>query len=307
MSEEVAPLVRAAVKALTGVIGWIGASVAGVTALCYGAGYFVIHTHLSMLGLSDVVEVTNNQLLLEGGRFLFFTLAQVAVGWMIVVVIATGFCVFGRLVYYLPFVKRSRAVGWGRERISSAREKGFSGDVLSLAAISLIIWHYSYYYDPTNSILTLHSLIFSAPADAKSTAGMIMSGNAEQRAALVGSYDFFVRVYALFVAVAWVLIYKGSNTAYGKAANFLFIVYTVLLTAFLPQAFAVLVRAPYYPVANVALKNGQQVHGFILQRTDHSFLVWNAEARRLAALSNSDITGFEVVDERDIFEKERGR
>jgi hypothetical protein len=105
--------------------------------------------------------------------------------------------------------------------------------------------------------------------------------------------------------VTWLIIYKGSNTAYGKAANFLFIVYTVLLTAFLPQAFAVLVRTAYYPVANVSLKNGQQVHGFILQRTDRSFLIWNAAARSVAALNNADVTGFEVVGERDIFEKER--
>jgi hypothetical protein len=307
VSDELPPVVREAFKALTGVIGWVGASVAGITALCYGAGYFVIHTHLSMLGLSDVVEVSNNQLLLEGGRFFFWTLGQLAVGWMIIVVIGTLICVLVRVIYAVPRLQRSKVVGGVRKRMTTAGATTLRADLLALAAIGIVIWHYNQFYDPMRSILGLSNLAFSTPADPNSAAGMIASGTTANRAALIDSYNFFVRVYALFVAATWLIIFQGSNTAYGKAANFLFIVYTVLLTALLPQAFAVLVRTPYYPVANLALKNGQQVHGFILQRTDRSFLIWNAEARRVAALSNADVSGFEVVGERDIFEKERGQ
>jgi hypothetical protein len=62
MAEGTFPAVREALKGLTGVIGWVGASIAGLTALCYGAGYFTIHAHLTMLGFTDVVDVSNGRI-----------------------------------------------------------------------------------------------------------------------------------------------------------------------------------------------------------------------------------------------------
>lgn len=305
-----APAVREAVKALTGAIGWIGASIAGLTALCYGAGYFVIHTHLIMLGLSDVVDVSNDQLLLEGGRFFYWTLAQLAVGWIIIIVAATAVCAIAWTIYQIPLVRRNKAVMLVHDWLSSARAKGLKSELLPLIAIGVVAWHFDAYYDALSSVLGLNNLLFSAPdphagSEVTSTAAMIMSGSDHDRMGLIGSYNFFVRVYALFIAVIWLMIYKRSSTAFGKAANFLFIIYTVLLAAFLPQAFAVLVRTPFYPVANLTLKDGQQVHGLIVQRTDHTVLIWIPEARRAVSLGADDVPKFEVVGERDIFGKEQ--
>ena len=305
MADEIAPVVRDAAKAITGVIGWIGASLVGITALCYGAGYFVIHTHLSMLGLSDVVDVPNSQLLLEGGRFFYWTLAQVAVGWMIIVVIGTIICLVARIIYEVPTISRSKVVTSVRERLSGPSAKRIGADLLPLAAIAIIVWHYDWFYDPTNSILGLSNLLFSTGPAHDPTAAMIMSGDQTQRANLIETYDFFVWAYALVVAVTWLMVYKGGRRAFGRAANFVFITYTIVVTAFLPQAFAVLVRTPFYPVANVMLRNGQQVRGLIVQRTDRNILIWDAEGQRAQALSPGDVTGFEVTGERDIFQKER--
>lgn len=309
MADDTPSAERAAVKALTGVVGWIGASVAGLTALGYGAGYFTVHEHLIMLGFGDVVDVTNDDILLEGGRFFYLTLQQMAVGGMIIIVTATAISAIVWAIHQLPAVRKNRWVVAVNRRTSSAGMRGLTSEMLPLAAIAIVVWHYNSYYDPLSSILSLENLAFSAPRVESGTIAtdvgrMILSGDANDRAALIDSYNFFVQVYALFIAVTWLIVYNRSSTLFGRAANFLFIIYTVILTAFLPLAFAVLVRTPIYPVANVMLKSGQPTHGLVIQRTDRGMILWNPSTRGAVSYSRDEVTGNEVIGARDIFAKE---
>jgi len=309
LADDTPSAVREAVKALTGVIGWIGASVAGLTALGYGAGYFTVHEHLIMLGFSDVVDVTNDDVLLEGGRFFYLTLQQMAVGGMFIIITATAVSAIAWAIYRIPHVRRNKRVVAVSRRLGSAGVRCLTSELLPLFAIAIVVWHYNVYYEPLSSILSLENLAFSTPRGepgtlAIDTGRMILSGSAEDRANLVGSYNFFVQVYALFVVVSWLMIYNRSSTAFGKAANFLFVIYTVILTAFLPLAFAVLVRTPIYPVANVMLKSGQATHGLLIQRTDRGMILWNPRTRSAVSYGRDDVTGYEVVGDRDIFAKE---
>jgi hypothetical protein len=295
------PAVREAMKGLTGFIGWLGASIAGLTAACYGAGYFAIHEHLTMLGLGDVVDVSNDQLLLEGGRFFYLTLQQMAVGGMIIIVSAVAACAIGWALYRLAFVKN--AVAGGGKRFATKDRKALITDLLlPLLAVAIVVAHYSFYYDPLSDILELDNLAFRPP-NPDGVAGMIQSGDGGDRDWLVGSYGFFCQVYALFVGVTWLMIYNRSRSAFGKAAKLLFVVYTVILTAFLPLAFGVLVRTPIYPVVDVTLKGGQQAHGLVIQRSDRAILLWNPATRHAASYRSDDVAGYEVVGERDIFAK----
>ena len=115
--------VREAVKAVTGLIGWIGASVAGLTAFGYGAGYFTVHEHLIMLGFSDVVDVTNDEILLEGGRFFYRTLQEMAFGGMIIIIVTTAVCFIAWSIYRIPFVRQRKAVVSIRGRLASKCRK----------------------------------------------------------------------------------------------------------------------------------------------------------------------------------------
>lgn len=308
-SADTPSAVREAVKALTGVIGWIGASVAGLTALGYGAGYFTVHEHLIMLGFSDVLDVTNDDILLEGGRFFYLTLQQMAVGGIIIVVTATAMSAIAWAINRLPAFRKNKGVIAVNRRMISTGVRSLASELLPLTAIAIVVWHYNAYYEPLSSILSLENLAFSTPRAESGTLAidvskMIMSGDANDRAALVDSYNFFVQVYALFIAVTWLMIYNRSSTAFGRAANFLFVIYTVILTAFLPLAFAVLVRTPIYPVANVMLKGGQAIHGLVIQRTDRGMILWNPRTRSAASYGREDVMGYEVVGSQDIFAKE---
>jgi len=304
VAEGTFPAVREAMKALTGVIGWVGASIAGLTAACYGAGYFTIHEHLTMLGFGDVVDVSNDQLLLEGGRFFYLTLQQMAVGGMIIIVSVTAVCAIAWAIYRIPWVRKRKAAEWIRERLASKSVKSLTTELLPLFAVVIVVVHYNLYYAPTSSILGLENLAFAKPSGdefAKGVGAMIQSGCTDDRDWLVGTYGFFCQVYALFIGVTWLIIYNRSSTAFGKAANLLFVLYTVILTAFLPLAFAVLVRTPIYPVVDVTLKAGQPAHGLVIQRTDRGILLWNPLTRHVVSYGSGDVAGYEVVGDQDIF------
>lgn len=309
MAEGTFPAVREAMKGLTGFIGWLGASIAGLTAACYGAGYFAIHGHLTMLGFGDVVDVSNDQLLLEGGRFFYQALQQIAVGGMIIIVSGTVVCAIAWAIYRIPFVQKSKAVVSARTRLAKKSVKSLTAELLPLFAVAIVVIHYNLYYEPTSSILRLENLAFAKPnADefANAVGAMIQSGKAGDRDWLVEDFNFFVQVYALFIGVTWLIIYNRSSTAFGKAANLLFLLYTVILTAFLPLAFGVLVRTPIYPVVDVKLKSGQQAHGLVIQRTDRGILLWNPVTRHAVSYGSGEVAGYEVVGDRDIFATEVG-
>lgn len=301
-AEGTFPAVREAMKGLTGFIVWVGTATAGLTAACYGAGYFTIHEHLTMLGFGDIVDVSNDQLLLEGGRFFYRTVQQIAVGGMIIIVTAFAACAIGWALTRIAFVKK--AVGWGRKRFATSDMKRLTADLLlPLIAVAVVVGHFDLYYDPLSTSLRFDNLAFADPGAAKGVAAMIQSGDGGDRDWLAGSYDFFCRVYALFVGLTWLMIYNRSRSAFGKAAKLLFVLYTVILTAFLPLAFGVLIRTPIYPVVDVTLKGGQQVHGLVIQRTDRAILLWNPATRRAASYRSEDVAGYEVVGDRDIFAK----
>ncbi len=56
------------VKNLAGLITWVGSSMVGLSAILYGAGFLVVHAHLSLLGVSGT-SVPVIEYLKEGARF----------------------------------------------------------------------------------------------------------------------------------------------------------------------------------------------------------------------------------------------
>ena len=308
MTDQTHPAVREAAGALAGIVGWIGGSLAGLTALCYAAGYFVIHTHLTMLGFSGVVDVPADQLLLEGGRFFYYTLAKVLLAGMVIVLIPTGFYLLAKSVYRVPLIRDNKCVRWLRQILTSDRTKLIEGYALPLLAIFLVVLHFNYYYDELATLQTLNNLAFLTPGKGPGIAGeiapMITSGSEVDRDNLIATYLQIVFNFTAFIASLWIVIHRAGATPLGKIAKTFFILYTALLAASLPLAFGVLVRTPIYPAATVILKNGEKFQGFLLQRSAEDILLWNPDARRNIAFDVADTSRVEAGDERDIFHKE---
>jgi hypothetical protein len=306
--ESSAQALTRAGKAFTGWLGWLGASVAGLTALCYGAGYFVIHTHLTMLGLSGVIDVPTNQLLLEGGRFFFFTLSQMVVFAMVLAAIAIAVWIIATTVSRIPPVRKGAAAVVTRFRLNE-RVKAITPYLMAVLITGTVILLSYLYYDDLSSLLQLHNLAFG-PSEPKcntlaaTVQPLIMSGSGAARDSLIQTYTFLVWKYSAFIIFVLFIVYGNPKVFLGKFAKSLLVLLAVLMTAVLPASFAVLVRTPIYPVANLTFKNGQQSRGLLLQRTDHNVLVW--DRGRLAAVSYNadDLSSVEVIGERDIFQKE---
>lgn len=308
MTDQTHPAVREAAGALAGIVGWIGGSIAGLTALCYGAGYFVIHTHLTMLGFSGVVDVPADQLLLEGGRFFYYTLAKILLAGMVIVLIPTGFYLLAKSIYRTPRIHGNKCVRWLREILASDRAKLIEGYALPLLAILLVVLHFNYYYDELGTLQTLNNLAFLTPGKVPGIAGqiapMITSGSEVDRDNLIATYLQLVFNYTVFVALLWIVIRRVGATPLGKIAKTFFVLYTALLTASLPLAFGVLVRTPIYPAATVILKNGEKFKGFLLQRSAEDILLWNPDARRSIVFNVAETSRVEAAGESDIFHKE---
>jgi hypothetical protein len=300
--------VREAYGAFTGIIAWIGASVAGFTALCYGAGYFVIHTHLAMLGFSGVVDVPADQLLLEGGRFFYYTLGKILLAGMVIVLIPAGFYLIARSFYHIPIVYRNNGTAYIRRILTSNRLEQIKIYGLPLLAILIVVLHFNYYYDEVGNLQKLTNLAFVPPASEPGLAGqvapMITSGSEADRDNLIATYLLFVFNYTVFISGLWIVIYRVGETPLGKIAKTFFILYTVLLTASLPLAFGVLVRTPIYPATVVILKNGVQARGLLLRRTEYDILVWKPDVRRAISFKISEVSQVETSADRNIFQKE---
>lgn len=307
MTDETHPVVRQAVSTFNGIIGWIGASIAGLTALCYGAGYFVIHTHLAMLGFSGIVDVPTNQLLLEGGRFFFYTLEKILLAGMVIVLIPTGLYLLGRSVHHIPPIHRHRAVVGLRRILAGDRAQRIGSYALPLLAIVLVVWHFNYYYDAVGTLQRLSNLAFvpaEVPGFAAEVVPLITSGSEKDRDILIATYLQFVFNYTAFISALWIVIYRAGSTPLGKIAKGFFILYTALLTVSLPLAFGILVRTPLYPATIVTLKMGAPVKGLMLQRSEHSVLLWRPDERRAVSLEAGEISRIESMGELDIFQKE---
>ena len=303
------PAIRQALGALSGWIGWLGASVAGLTALCYGAGYFVLHTHLTMLGLTGAVDIPTDQLLLEGGRFFYFTLAIFIEAAMVIAAIATAIFLLGATAYRMPAIRESRAASSIRRFVANERARRIASFVLPLAIILLVIFHFNSFYDRLTSLRVLNGLAFGpVKAEPRTLAAqvqpLILTGDPSDRDKLVNTYIGLVRNYALFISIVFLVVHKGARTGFGRAANLLLILYAILLTASLPTAFAVLVRSPIYPAAILVFDKAQWSSGLVLQRTDHDVIVWHPQTRHAATYNRDDVSRVTMVGERDIFQKD---
>lgn len=293
---------------LSGWIGWLGASVAGLTALCYGSGYFVVHTHLNMLGLSGVLDVSTDQLLLEGGRFLFATISLIVETGLIIAIFATVIWLIASIIYRLSAKKNGRLSTLISRTRDNDAVRSIVSYVLPVTIIAIIFYHHDAYYDRLDSLTQLQSLLFFPVEAAKNSLAaevgpFILDGTVKARSRLIVSYQDLVAVYTVSIIFVWIVVYIGATSTFGKLANILLIIYSILLTAFLPVAFGVLVRTPVYPVANIVLDGGQNLEGFLLQRRDHDVVIWDPKAHRAVTVGTDGVSRLEVVGEQDIFRK----
>jgi hypothetical protein len=85
-------LISTIFKPFAAAIGWIGGTLAGITAIFSAIGYLVIRSHHDLLGIAEIVPFSVESLPVEGARFIYNSLfyllgGLLGSGWVILVIL----------------------------------------------------------------------------------------------------------------------------------------------------------------------------------------------------------------------------
>jgi hypothetical protein len=259
------------VGSIKGAIAWLGGAIAGLTVLCYGAGYFALRANMAMLGLDGIAPLTADEMLLEGGQFW---------RWLIYkLVLFLGLTVILLMILFMLFenvgplrrlgeaaASRSRTVWGGTER----RFPRLGSFLIVLLALAALQFH-SYSFDALRALaLAPPQLLFTS------------DGPAAYRAALAIDPDDIARSYFLLVLLVIAvfskllepLVTRTALIVVRLAVGLYFAVYTLSL----PAAFGILLHEPVYSYA--ALRGeGLSIEGYVVARDGDSVLLWSPETR----------------------------
>jgi hypothetical protein len=312
-------------RGLQGLLGSMVGSLAGLTALCYGAGYFLFHAHLNMLGLGEVIDFPQDKMLVEGGRFFLYSIGQlitdgILLGGLFAFLLATW-----TILKEIPVFSRPMARGSSRlndVRLWFANRHPRLGDALMLLVfVALLAVHIQTFFYPISSLQQLSSILYDAPELIPRTCEQIGASGAPFNmivAAMVKNtnctrylkpeFDSILDQYLLVVLLlffAFSYTARRSGVLARRLPRMLVGAYGVIFTLMLPIAFGVLVREPFYPTVEVSLTGGQKIVATLLERTDTRVLLWEDDVRRVVWYSSAKVDSVQVTGEKNIFEKSR--
>jgi hypothetical protein len=310
-------------------IVWIGGAVAGLSVLFYAAGYLVYRAHINMLGLTGVVDYPQEQLLYEGAKF-YFTVGAYLLNTFFVLGIT--------LLIVLILIMLMRQIGWVERAVQSAadwlrtrRDRWNERHpallrACTLAVLSvLFVIHTDRFFYPLQDLYTsIEHLLYRPPPpkmpenctvpkvpgaadpDIAAAVTLWLQQGETCRYQLLGEFRRLLAGYLVLLVAVYLTVHKvktGSSTAFRIGMGTL-AVYGVLYTLLLPMAFGVLVRSPIYPVITLKSKTIATDASPVLQllnRNDHSLLVWDRHARTAAWLPADSAVEIDVRGQANLF------
>ena len=332
-----------ALGTLKAAITWLGGAVAGLTVLCYGAGYFALHAYLAMLGLDAIVPVNYDQMLTEGAKFWLALISQLLWYLALALVILIVFLVPCLILQNFKPVRSGCAAGAAKVKVSwewlTKRFPGLGSTTVLIIFLGLLSTHYDDYFLALRSLASqpvlekkdqpprdLPPLLFSwQPSNEpcvnpnltdgdrlSATARDLINRGEDCREQLRnGAFNSLVRGYFLLILLASLAFSRTFEPYLGRAVNIVRLgagFYFGLYTLSLPPAYGVLVHEPVYP--HVAISGpGLTAQGYRLFQDDHGLLLWLPTARRIVWLPVDRLGLIQIDARRNIFEKpqEKGK
>lgn len=299
---------------------WLGGSLASITAIFYATGYLITRAHLSMLGLYGVLDVDNDYIIQEGGKFFlvvgYATVSNVALPLLAVL----GPVVIAAMVLRLLAGSRVQQ-WWGHVR---ARLPGFGaqGWMRLLAFVSLsaaFLWHSEAFLRKFQDPLCIGNLLYADSGRAPCPASMMRGGAGELKTALLRRDEallnnafqelvFGLALSATLAYLTWRITLPWRWRAWYVAPSFFA---TVLYLTLLSMDYGVLQRPINYP--RIALRFDEKqafpMTGplFLLNQTGNDFVVWDASIRTLFWIPAGSVKRAEVDGTYDLFDSARYR
>lgn len=306
---------------IKGFILWIGASLAGITAVLYACGYLVTRAHLHMLGLYGFVEFNSDHFLQEGAKFFLevaYDLAEVALLFFTAVGIMLVPVVIGSLIgkrRVLALLERFTA--W-RELRRSTQAPRIARGLFYGGLFAALIWLTGNSLHPSYAPLCISDLLYSDDGGNEcSTDGIphqlslplqaaLRTGDAATLENAFGERLTQAIYLVILACVAWYTVAPWRWRSWLIAP---FLVSMGLFLLLLPMDYGVLKRPTVYPVlsliadadAGVDAAGSPTATLFLLDKTDSEFIAWDASARKVVWMPADTLARAEIIRMHDLF------
>lgn len=310
------------IRSIGGAISWLTASIAGLAALCYGAGYFALHAYLSMLGLDGIVKPTSDEMLTEGAQFWQFFFAQLLRNATYVVFLLLLVLLIGAAFWQSKWIQgrceslRNRAIAMSDLLV---RRLPQIGSIVALILLLLIVnRHYDTYFDALASLPKEQQLLFQTappklgcsamieaePMNVGATARDLILRGTDCRTQLESEFKYLLGGYFLLFLLMLLIFAKVKL----RLSPYAIIVGRVVLGAYfamvtlsLPPAYGILVHAPSYPLVAAGTEE-RVLLGSRLAQDNNSILLWIPATRTVQWLPVGQTKTIEIGSLRNIFE-----
>lgn len=308
-------------KSIALFVGWLTSSLAGIGAILYSCGYLVTRGQLRSLGLFGLFELSSEYYLQEGARF-FIVLAMTsvnAVNLMLLRLVYTGIILLFLLIVSLPlaiflFRKRER-LKKGMQNVRDTFARRISSlvwlcrNAAYLALLFLLVFYLTSYLREFKPALEVSNLLYSSvpdnpKQDYKPIRQWILSADSDNL-----EKHFHILLWGTLQAIL-ALALAGYVTSSSRLRIWLlspFIVTSIMYTLFLPIVYGALVRPTRFPVVTLTSQNkalaGMKDRLFLINKTEHEFILWDSNEKRVLWIPNNQIEAAEVKEIQHLFEK----
>lgn len=323
------PAVNAVSELLTGVKGfvvWIGASLAGLSAILYACGFLVARAQATMLGLSGVIDFGADYYLHEGAKFI------ASVGFLVglyalptLLALAIGVATPLAIVTVLQFLRERR----GRERLRLEFRAYFRGDqrLRGIAFVLLLAALFGFEDSALQRLeapLSIRNLLYagtgatSASAsravtamdcadrtgyDAPCLTALLLKGDTNELSDAFLDLTGMVCATAALTLVAWRLALPWPVRAWVMIP---FVASLALNLLALPMDYGVLRRSRLYPRVTLTAKDSAAIPAaerpFLLSATADTLVVWDPTSRRVTWIPAKQIGYAEIEGVADLFQ-----
>ncbi len=302
-------------------IGWLTGSLAGIGAILYACGYLVTRAQLNLLGLYGFFEYSNEHFLQEGAKFfivLGYAVAKIFLPLLIIVgVISFGFFLL-MVCCFRGTARLERSLHTWGDRLTKFDKKIPWRIFLYFLLFLLFMFHSDIYLDKFNSPLLVSGLLYTSPSGEHTVSGCIIKGDEADKIKqwlIEGNtecpqiYFFHLLLYGEILAGALFLLAWHVTLRYRLRFLMLspFMIGFMLYTVSLPMIYGVLVRPVKYAV--IAFGSGDEAVTrepeafFLLNKTEHEFIAWDARRRRVRWISKDEVKRAEVQRIENLFSR----
>lgn len=267
--------------------GWLGGSLAGITAMLYAFGYLVTRAHLSMLGLYGVVSFDQSDFLQEGAKFVLVLVND------FVLPVAAALLLVGLPLWWLA-TRSQTPIKWVRAQLAGRAALRPALFILLFLSFALLSDRAGAHF---GEALRVRNLLYAVETQDELSAWRL-AGNEAALAGWFTEREFEVLGTGLLATVAWWGLASSRRRGWLVAPLFLALASQCIL---LPMAYGATQRPVLYPRVKISGKESPSQPLFLIDSSDDAFVVWSPLTRHVTWLPVSGVDRLDLTEVSSLF------